>query len=70
MEPFTIGDKKLLFRVIDDFTPRGRKILLLTETLVCVIGAYGGESSYIGWFPLPEIPEMLKEKENKNGNCV
>jgi len=43
--------------------PLSRKVQLLTVGMVAVYGQYDGKSkSWLGWAPLPRIPEGLKRE--------
>ena len=43
--------------------PLSRKVQLLTTGMVAVYGQYDGKSkSWLGWAPLPRIPEELKRE--------
>jgi hypothetical protein len=44
---------------LDGKTPRGVKVLLLTEHGVAIIGQHP-TSGTIGWHPLPYVPDELK----------
>jgi len=43
--------------------PLSRKVQLLTTGMVAVYGQYDGKSQFwLGWAPLPRIPEELKRE--------
>jgi len=41
--------------------PKGAKVLLLTRWGVCVPGVWYAEGQFIGWHPLPTIPDEIRE---------
>lgn len=51
---------KTAWMPIDNQTPRGVKVLLLTTHRVAIIGQHPSAGT-IGWHPLPHIPESLKK---------
>jgi hypothetical protein len=44
--------------------PKGRKIIMLTESYTCIIGIY--QTGVIGWLPVPRIPNSIKAKRENN----
>jgi hypothetical protein len=44
--------------------PKGRKLILLTDTETCVIGHY--QVGIIGWLPIPKIPQSIKSRKDNN----
>ena len=42
--------------------PIGKKLLLLTQYGVAVLGHWYAEGQFIAWAPLPKIPESIKRK--------
>ena len=46
----------------DDPPPLGEKILILTTSLICVIGQWDKHGRYRAWAPLPKIDPALKAR--------
>lgn len=42
--------------------PLGKKMLLLTQYGVAILGHWYAEGQFIAWAPLPKIPEGIKQK--------
>ena len=42
--------------------PAGRKVLLLTDTGVAIIGSWYEEGNFVAWAPLLRIPPRVKAK--------
>jgi hypothetical protein len=58
MRPY-VGSAEFLSPV-EHPPPAGQKIILLTDTGTAVIGHWSA-AGYRGWFPLPRIPEGMKD---------
>jgi hypothetical protein len=49
------------FMPIDDNSPLGQKAQLLTRTGVACIGRVERSPDYLGWYPLANVSEKMKE---------
>ena len=55
-------DPGLWFRSMDTY-PGGSKAILLNRAGMAIVGKTSSKDSwFIGWCPLPKIPEEIKEK--------
>jgi len=56
-----ITDPDLLFRTMDT-CPTGPKVLLLNRAGIASTGWWDGKDQwYVGWYPLPKIPQEIRE---------
>ena len=56
-----ITDPDLLFRTMDT-CPTGPKVLLLNKAGIASTGWWDGKDQwYVGWYPLPKIPQEIRE---------
>jgi len=55
-------DSTLFFRTMDT-CPINKKVQLLNKAGIATTGWWDGkEKWYIGWFPIPKIPDNLKKE--------
>jgi hypothetical protein len=56
-----ITDPSLVFRPMTD-CPTGPKLLLLNKAGIASTGWWDGKDNwYVGWYPLPKIPDEIRE---------
>jgi len=56
-----ITDPGLVFRPMTD-CPTGPKVLLLNKAGIAQTGWWDGKDGwYVGWFPLPTIPQEIRD---------
>lgn len=56
----SITDPDLVFRPMTD-CPTGPKVLLLNKAGIAQTGWWDGKDQwYVGWFPLPKIPQEIR----------
>ena len=56
-----ITDPALVWRTMED-CPTGPKVLLLNKAGLAQTGCYDGKDLwFVGWYPLPKIPQEIRE---------
>ena len=57
-----ITDASLVWQTMDN-CPTGPKVLLLNKAGIAQTGVWDGKDIwYVGWFPLPKIPEVIRKE--------